>query len=282
MKQWHDVKEDLRFYGALLTCIGRNHDDRDDKFPHHLWILGHRGARSLAPENTLSSFCLAMEHGADGVEFDVMPSRDGIPMVIHDETLERTTNGSGFVWHYDARDLGELDATKLKPGCAKVGVPTLEETLAVLPDGALVNVELKNHGHLSKQHFVENVLRTLRTHENRLTLLISSFDSELLLIMRSLDADYLIAQLLAKREGHWRCALNNLRRLNPDALNVSPDLATTTVMVLARLLRMRVAVWTINDEDQARDLIKIGVAGIFTDNVPEMVNVLRLSKNHAD
>jgi glycerophosphoryl diester phosphodiesterase len=79
------------------------------------------------------SFRRAMELGADGVEFDVVPSRDGIPIVIHDDTLERTTNGVGIVWNYDYAELEKFDATKLIAGFKAESIPTLQNTLEMLP-----------------------------------------------------------------------------------------------------------------------------------------------------
>ncbi len=74
-------------------------------------VIGHRGASALMPENTLESFRLAFgEHAADMIEFDVHLSRDGIPVVIHDETLERTTNGQGFVANKTFAELKSLNA----------------------------------------------------------------------------------------------------------------------------------------------------------------------------
>lgn len=102
-------------------------------------VWGHRGASGDAPENTLAAFRLAAEQGADGVELDVQLSADGVPVVIHDETLDRTTDGTGPVKDRTAAELARLDAG------AGEHVPTLAEVLALLaPTGLEVNVELKN------------------------------------------------------------------------------------------------------------------------------------------
>ncbi len=110
-------------------------------------IIGHRGARSNAPENTLAGLRRAHEEGATWVEFDVKLTRDGIPVLIHDETLDRTTDGRGAVRDLTLAELGRIDA-----GCPAVfgdrfrgeRIPTLEQSLLLLRDlGMGFNLEVK-------------------------------------------------------------------------------------------------------------------------------------------
>ena len=96
-------------------------------------VIGHRGAAGCAPENTLASFRKAREQGAAWVEFDVMLSRDEVPVLIHDETLERTTNGRGRVNQLTAAELQSLDAgCRFGPEFVGEPIPTLEAAVAVL------------------------------------------------------------------------------------------------------------------------------------------------------
>src|SRR5262245_3514397 len=98
-------------------------------------VLGHRGAPRAAPENTLRAFQLAMELGADGVELDVQPSADGVPVVLHDDTLDRTTDGSGDVATLPWARIAEARADG-EP------VPRLEQVVEWAADvGAFLNVE---------------------------------------------------------------------------------------------------------------------------------------------
>jgi glycerophosphoryl diester phosphodiesterase len=103
-----------------------------------LLIIGHRGASGDAPENTMAAFELALEQGADGIEFDVHLSRDGVPVVIHDARVNRTTSGTGRVRHYTAAALAKLDAgswfnrrypARARPRYAACRIPRLEEVL---------------------------------------------------------------------------------------------------------------------------------------------------------
>ena len=107
-------------------------------------IFAHRGASSYAPETTLPAFALAASQGADGIELDVHLTRDGQLVVIHDETLERTTNGSGWVKDHTLAQLQQLRADNHMPGFADASIPTLEQVLELVkPTGMLVNIELK-------------------------------------------------------------------------------------------------------------------------------------------
>ena len=107
-------------------------------------IFAHRGASRYAPENTLPAFALAAEQGADGVELDVHLTRDDQLVVIHDETLERTTDGAGWVKDCTLAQLQALSAANGMDGFAGTRVPTLRQVLEQLrPTGLLVNIELK-------------------------------------------------------------------------------------------------------------------------------------------
>ena len=108
-------------------------------------VWAHRGCRREAPENTLPAFELAVEQGADGVELDVQLTADGAMVVIHDETVDRTTDGVGEVVRSTLAQLRALDASAGLAGFEGVPIPTLAEVLALLaPSGLAVNIELKN------------------------------------------------------------------------------------------------------------------------------------------
>lgn len=108
------------------------------------FIYAHRGASGHAPENTLESFALAIQMGADGVELDVHLSSDGELIVIHDETVDRTTNGTGAVRDLTLAQLKQLDASGGMDGFAGARIPTLSEVYDLLRDTKLhVNVEIK-------------------------------------------------------------------------------------------------------------------------------------------
>lgn len=244
-------------------------------WPTKQWILGHRGARMLAPENTLSSFRLAMMHGADGVEFDVIVSKDGVPVVIHDDFVDRTTNGHGAVRDMTAHELSLLDATKTIFSFKREGIPTLKETLALFADGAIINIELKSSGRFSNREFVDIVLPIIKAHEDRLCLIVSSFDGELLAILRSAHKKLRLALLLSHRDEHWPSSLKYIHDIAPDALHLHESMAGPIIRLLAQRASIPLAIWTVNNERAAKSWFQKNIAYIFTDRVPEIVKALR-------
>lgn len=235
-------------------------------WPAERFVLGHRGARAKAPENTLASFRMAMEQGADGVEFDVLLSRDAVPIVIHDEYLERTTDARGAVADLSAKQLARINAALQPLGFAREGVPTLEETLAALPDGAIANVELKGSGHHPKPLLIDRVLPHLRAHRSRLCLIVSSFDPELLLRLRAVDPHILIGLLFSPRDEYWPRAFRHWPEIRPDALHLPPVLVSPWIVREAKKKNLRVALWTINSGAKAKQYFQWGVDGVISDD----------------
>ena len=111
----------------------------------HVLNIAHRGASAVAPPNTLAAFSKAAELGADGIEFDVHLSADGVPVVIHDFTVDATTDGHGRVAGLTVAQLKQLDAgSAFDPAFAGERIPTLEEVLRFVGGALLLNVELKS------------------------------------------------------------------------------------------------------------------------------------------
>ena len=107
-------------------------------------ILAHRGASAYAPENTLEAFRLAMEQGADGIELDVQMTKDGELVVIHDETIDRVSNGNGAVRDYTLEELKQFSVSNHFEQYPDVKIPTLREVLELVKPGTMeINIELK-------------------------------------------------------------------------------------------------------------------------------------------
>jgi glycerophosphoryl diester phosphodiesterase len=107
-------------------------------------VYGHRGAMAYAPQNTMPSFELAWEQGAHGIELDVQCSRDGVPVVFHDDSLDSLTDGSGPVFARDLEDLRRLDAgSHFSPAFRGERIPLFETVLRARPAGTFINIELK-------------------------------------------------------------------------------------------------------------------------------------------
>ncbi|MGI9254653.1 MAG: glycerophosphodiester phosphodiesterase [Thermomicrobiales bacterium] len=213
-------------------------------------IYGHRGSSARLPENTIAALRGAIEDGADGVEFDIHASRDGVPVLIHDRELERTTNGHGQVDAQSLADLRNLDAGNGE------AIPTFDEALAVIAGSLKLDVELKQAG------AEVATLAALRGYPDA-EWLISSFEWDILRSVRAIDPD---AALWPLTEG-----------FDDDLLAVADELGSPGVALwfpffnedTAPVLRergLKVAVWTVNDADIARRMRDLGADVLISDD----------------
>jgi glycerophosphoryl diester phosphodiesterase len=220
-------------------------------------IIGHRGAAGLEPENTLRSFRRALELGVDAIELDVHRVEDEL-VVIHDDTLERTTNGQGPVAGLSLTALRELDA-----GHGEM-IPLLDEVLDLVGGRVLVNVELKGPGTAS-------VLARKLSQRGTAGLLVSSFDHSQLLELHALAPEAKTAPLFGRsRLGMFGTA----RRLSAWSINVSRRLATAPRLRAIRRRGYRSLIYTVNDPAEATWLRSNGADGIFTD-YPDRIRAQR-------
>jgi glycerophosphoryl diester phosphodiesterase len=235
-------------------------------------VYGHRGARAHAPENTLVSFERAMDDGADGIELDVRTTSDGVVVVVHDPDLRRVTDGRDLRKVQDLT-LAELSAVELASG---THVPTLESVLDWADRReALVNVELKHDTH-DKHALTAGVARLLRGRGRQASrTMFSSFDPELLARVAVLIPSIPRAFLFNGDQRFSRTPAVGLvaravgaSMLNPERVLCSQD------RVASFRRKYLVNVWTVNDEGEARDLARIGVDGLITDDPGRVLSAL--------
>ena len=248
--------------------------------------LAHRGASARAPENTLEAFRLAVEAGAGGLELDVHVTRDGQVVVIHDATVDRTTDGSGAVAEMELEEIQRLDAGyrfstdggRTFPYRGRgVRIPTLTEVYASFPE-ARVNADIKE-AQWGAEEAVWRVIRSAGAEEQTL---IASTEHAVVRRFRRISRGR-IATAASRREIAAfyvlsRARLGALARPVYDALQVPVEhrgieLLTPRFVRAARSAGVRVDVWTINDAAQMRWLLDIGVSGIMTDR-PEVLAAL--------
>ncbi|MYA18201.1 MAG: glycerophosphodiester phosphodiesterase [Gammaproteobacteria bacterium] len=218
-------------------------------------IIGHRGAAGLAPENTLAGFARAVELGVDGVELDVHLAGPEV-VVIHDERVDRTTNGVGLV-----RDLTFAELRRLDAGDGQ-RVPTLKEVLDLVPEHMLVNIELKGVGTAEPVAAIVGDL-ALGAKRGRLpALLVSSFDHGELGRFHEIQPGVGCAPLADR----WCPGLESTARaLDAWSVNLSRRVATKAHVDAVRSWGRRCLVFTVNDPAGARTLGAMGVSGVFTD-----------------
>jgi len=228
------------------------------RFPDHPLILGHRGAPREAPENTLRAFRLAREHGADGVELDVQPSADGVPVVIHDPTLDRTTDSSGAV--------ASLRWERLA-GARSGGEPLARlETVAewAAESGAWLNVEIKSAGiEAASVAAIEASGLIARTF-------FSSFLPEV--VARVGEVAPRATRFFLTED--WSAAvLAAARELRVRGVCLHHPLATATVLAELRAASLDAVVWTVDDPARIRELLRAGVRAIITNDPARAITV---------
>jgi glycerophosphoryl diester phosphodiesterase len=238
-------------------------------------ILGHRGAKNYAPENTLAAFNLALEQGADGVELDAKLSADEVVVVHHDATLERTTNGHGRVSQTPLSTLRELDAGSFfSEKFRGEKIPTLDEVFETIGKRALINVELTNYS-TPRDALVEKVVRLVKRHGLEKRILFSSFFASNLKKAAALLPEAPRGLLaVGGWMGAWArsfgFAFGEYQALHPYWTDVSARQVSRV-----HQLKRRIHVWTVNAADDMRRLFSWHVDGIITDDPALAVKVLR-------
>jgi len=224
-------------------------------------VIAHRGASVDAPENTLAAFRLAIDQGADYVEFDVQESMDGEVVVVHDSDLMKLGGTAKKVWDSTAAELRTVDiGSHLDPRYAGERVPTLAETLAALKGRARAAIELKSYGH--DQDLEEKVAAIVEAAGMEKDCFIMSLDEAMVAKMKRLRPDWRVGLLLAKSLGDYTA-------LQADFLAVEMN------MVKARFVRRNhrggrdVYTWTVNDPASMLWMMSCGVDGLITDR-PEL------------
>lgn len=236
-------------------------------YPQHPIILGHRGASAYAPENTLASFRLAVEQGADGVELDVTLSADGVPVVIHDDTLDRTTNGHGPVGRLTLAELRTLQAgypARFGETFSGLRIPTLAEVFEACGDQPIINVELK-HDRSPGRQLAQRVVELIHAHGRQERVLISSFQFSSLGRVKALDPALPIGLLYMAPWAGRRLVKFLARRLPHEADHPAAQGLTAQDIAWYHQNGWRVNTWTVDDEAGLRRLAADGVDGLITD-----------------
>ena len=225
-------------------------------------IVAHRGGGSLAPENTLAAIRLAASLGFRGVEFDVMLAGDGTPVLIHDETLERTTSGIGPVGAKRWDEIATLDAGGWRsPVFAGEGVPRLADVLRQLAGRVVLNVEIKSARDVGT---IERPLVDLvAAHAAGAWVIFSSFHERAVRNVRAASADAAIGVLWDRRPAAGALAL--AEELGARCIVPSRRLVTPELVAAAHARDLGVWVWTVNDVAEMRRLATIGVDALFSD-----------------
>jgi glycerophosphoryl diester phosphodiesterase len=228
-------------------------------------VFGHRGASAYAPMNTLPAFELAAAQGADGIELDVHRTRDGHIVIVHDFTVDKTTDGSGRVTDMTLAQVRALDAGSwFGEAFRGTRVPTLDEVFEAVGQRLYVNVELKSES--SETDGLEQaVADVIARHNVQQRVIVSSFNPLALARFRGLMPDVPAGFLYDATVGEPLSLLRAVG-LTVEALHPHQVLLDAGLMVLARTHGWWVNAWTVNDPARAVELRGVGVDMVMTDN----------------
>jgi glycerophosphoryl diester phosphodiesterase len=227
-------------------------------------VIAHRGDRRHAPENTLAAFKLAAEKGADAIELDVKLSVDGQVVVLHDQTVDRTTNGTGNVSKLPFAVLKGLDAgTWFSEQFRGERIPSLDEVFEIFGKLLNINVELTNYA-TPGDDLVAKVVDLVKKHNLQNSTLFSSFLTRNLRKARLLLPE--VPRGLLTMSG-WLGFWGRTFSWRSDYFALHPTLVDVNAGLINRVQATgkRIHVWTVNSEEDLMRMIGLGVDGIFTD-----------------
>ncbi len=245
--------------------------------PRRILRVGHRGAPARAPENTLAAFEEAIRIGVDAIELDVHLSKDGVPVVIHDGSVDRTTDGQGPVAALTLRDLQALDAGSwFGPRFRAERIPSLAQALECARGRCGLIIEIKepepqagSRGGRSRAadeglgRLVDGVARVLAPGPSRDPVVVSSFSAAALVRVRAAMPRVRLG-LLASRSGRGTRALH--REVVLHGFHPHLRLATRRRILAAHRMGLEVIVWPVNDRARMRRLVTQGADGLMSDD----------------
>jgi glycerophosphoryl diester phosphodiesterase len=237
-------------------------------------IIGHRGASAVAPENTLCAFNAAIEVGADGIEFDVQLSRDGVPVVIHDDNLRRTGLTDRRVADLLAAELNGIDVCKWfwnrnNPAVSSEhqGVPTLQQVFELYESNpGVLYLEMKCAvGHASD--LTKACCEMIRQSRLKERIVVESFDLGAISEMKHLDSSIKTAALFEPTLSSFRGGIiENATRVGANEIALHHRLATTNIVRRAKEAGFNVVVWTVDDPIWSTKARSLNIDALITND----------------
>lgn len=228
-------------------------------------LIGHRGARGEAPENTLSGFHYLRGLGIRAVELDIQVSADGQLVVIHDNALDRTTHGNGAVSQTHSRDLATVDATrKAFPDWPVVeGIPLLRDVMAVLRDFDHIQFEVKAASEHDSLHVAEALPRLWATFGFGQRAMTTSFNPRYIDLVRTVAPE--VPRGFLFEQDYGGNPVEQALALGCVAIGPHQARCDQALVEAARTAGLAVSTWTVNDPERMRALHRLGIDGVITD-----------------
>jgi len=274
---------------ALSSCTSPNGDSADPNDSNRssmlyndnedgFTLIAHRGASGHAPENTLVAVRRAMEMRAEMVEVDILLSKDGIPLLLHDPSLDRTTNGSGVVSDYTMDELKLLDAGSwFGDEFAGERIPTVDELLELCKGKMALNLEIKTQAVTDtiEGGIVEKVVELVRRYGMERNVIFSSFDPRAIKHLKTIAPDIAGAILYDNRLYDGKHPVDIVSELGADAFNCHWRQVRPTLVDSLHEAGVPLNVYTVNVDTLMHQMLDMGVNGIFTDFPDVLLQVLR-------
>jgi glycerophosphoryl diester phosphodiesterase len=229
-------------------------------------IIGHRGASAVAPENTMAAFREAIAAGADGIEFDVRLTRDGAPVVIHDNTLRRTAGLPHYIGDLTLPELESLD----------VGVPSLAQLFTLFEDNDLwLFLEIKVDSPSEHVPLAEACCKLIQEHSLTERVFVECFDLRVLQVVASINSEIKTAALfqpaLSRPSVSDERIMAEAKAVGASALALHHRLARQSLVQKAIDADLRVAVWTVDDPAWIGRAKSMGIEALITNNPAAML-----------
>jgi glycerophosphoryl diester phosphodiesterase len=233
-----------------------------------LLAFAHRGASSLAPENTLSAVKKAVELGAEGCEIDVRLTKDGQVVLLHDARLERTVGVTGAIWDYTLGDLAGFEAGSWFGEQFKgEPIPTLTEVIRAVKGKILLNIEIK----VSREEtaLAQKVVEIIHREKIRKKCLVTSFDRTTVEAVKAIDPRVMTGFIFGQNypqdvfEGNW------------DVLSCNSKVVDDDFVARARERKKKIHVWTVDDKEEMKRQIGLGVDAIITNRPQDLILLVR-------
>ena len=226
-------------------------------------VYGHRGAKGEAPENTLPGFTHAYQHGVRNFELDLVLSKDGVPVVVHDLTVDRTTDQKGNIASYTAAELAGMDARRnVTEWPRKTGIPSLEHLLDQFDDLEHLQLEVKKDVGPRLNILCNRLTEIIQRNDLYRTVVVTSSEPKFLREIRRRDRNIRIG-LVAERK--FPKPLNLARRLGCEYFCAKWKILNRSMVEQAQRMDMHVSAWTVNRIHDMLVLEKMGVDSIITD-----------------
>ena len=227
--------------------------------------FGHRGDRLNYPENTLVSYRSAIEKGLQGVEVDVMMTKDGYVVCSHNFDLKRETTGVGFINELFLSDIKNIRTGKQYLGSKQQPIPQLIEVVETLPESCIINIEIKTSSTFDLKTAI-TVAKMIKAGKVPQRVIVSSFNPLAIRVIKLIDKTIPTGYIYSKQKN-----FKGVFIARPDCLHPKKSMLNKSVIEFCKKRNMYINVWTLNDVNEIKGILNKQVDGIIID-IPELFN----------